>query len=78
MTRVGAYEAKTHLPRLLDEVAAGATVTITRHGRDVARLVPVDAPTGTAAEIAEHLRAARRSVTLGDLQVADLRDEGRR
>ena len=78
MTSVGAYEAKTHLPRLLDEVAAGATVTITRHGRDVARLVPVDAPTGTAAEIAAHLRAARRGVTRGDLQVADLRDEGRR
>ena len=29
MTTVGAYEAKTHLSRLLDEAAAGETITIT-------------------------------------------------
>jgi prevent-host-death family protein len=40
MRTVGAYEAKTHLPRLLDEVARGETITITRHGVPVARLVP--------------------------------------
>ncbi|WP_420616398.1 type II toxin-antitoxin system Phd/YefM family antitoxin [Candidatus Palauibacter sp.] len=42
MDRIGAYEAKTHLPRLLDRVADGESLTITRHGRPVARLVPVD------------------------------------
>lgn len=41
MDSVGAYEAKTHLPRLLDRVAQGESLTITRHGRPVARLVPV-------------------------------------
>ncbi|MCY3830124.1 MAG: type II toxin-antitoxin system Phd/YefM family antitoxin [Rhodospirillaceae bacterium] len=41
MDSVGAYEAKTHLPRLLDRVARGECLTITRHGRPVARLVPV-------------------------------------
>lgn len=40
MKTVGAYEAKTHLPRLLDEVAAGETITITKHGVPVAMLVP--------------------------------------
>jgi prevent-host-death family protein len=40
MRRIGAYEAKTHLPRLLDEVEAGETVTITKHGRPVAVLAP--------------------------------------
>lgn len=40
MKTVGAYEAKTHLPRLLDEVERGAEITITRHGRPVARLIP--------------------------------------
>ncbi len=78
MTRIGAYEAKTHLPRLLDEVAAGASVTITKHGREVARLVPVDAPTGTAAEVAAALRAARQGVRRGPDRVADMKDEGRR
>lgn len=38
---VGAFEAKTHLSELLARVEAGETVTITRHGHPVARLVPV-------------------------------------
>ncbi len=41
MTReVQASEAKTHLPRLLDEVERGETIIITRHGRPIARIVP--------------------------------------
>jgi prevent-host-death family protein len=37
---VGVHEAKTHLSRLLDAVAAGEEVVITRHGEEVASLVP--------------------------------------
>jgi prevent-host-death family protein len=37
---VQASEAKTHLPRLLDEVERGETIIITRHGRAIARIVP--------------------------------------
>jgi len=40
MREVQASEAKTHLPRLLDEVERGETVVITRHGRAIARIVP--------------------------------------
>ena len=40
METVGAYEAKTHLPRLLDRVARGEEIRITRNGRPIARLVP--------------------------------------
>lgn len=36
---VGVHEAKTHLSRLLDDVAAGEEVVITRRGVEVARLV---------------------------------------
>ena len=42
MQSIGAYEAKTHLPRLLDRVAQGESVTITRHGHPVAQPVPVE------------------------------------
>ena len=42
MDTVGAYEAKTHLASLLDRVARGETLTITRRGHPVARLVPVE------------------------------------
>jgi prevent-host-death family protein len=37
---VGVHEAKTHLSRLLVDVAAGEEVAITRRGEEVARLVP--------------------------------------
>lgn len=40
---VGAYEAKTHLPRLLDGVEQGQAYRITRHGRPVAYRLPVHA-----------------------------------
>ena len=36
---VGVHEAKTHLSRLLDDVAAGEEVLITRRGEPAARLV---------------------------------------
>jgi prevent-host-death family protein len=41
METIGTFEAKTHLTRLLQRVAAGEQITITRHGAPVARLVPV-------------------------------------
>jgi prevent-host-death family protein len=40
MREIQASEAKTHLPRLLDEVERGETLVITRHGRAIARLMP--------------------------------------
>lgn len=45
MTRkVTATEAKAKILALLDEVAEGAEVEITKHGRTVARLVPAAGP----------------------------------
>jgi len=38
---VGSFEAKTKLAELLDKVAAGESVTITRRGKAVARLVAI-------------------------------------
>ena len=32
METVGAYEAKTHLPKLLERVLKGERITITKHG----------------------------------------------
>ena len=43
MRTVGAYEAKTHLGQLLDEVERGERITITRHGQPVAILSPATA-----------------------------------
>ena len=43
MTEIGAFEAKNKLSWLLDRVEQGEEITITRHGRPVAKLVPSDA-----------------------------------
>ena len=43
MKHVGIFEAKTHLSSLLDEVEKGGEVTITRHGKPVAKLVQATA-----------------------------------
>ena len=75
---VGAYEAKTHLPKLLDEVARGATVTITKHGRAVARLVPPEPAEGTGPEIVAALLKARVGVRRGRVTVRRMIEEGRR
>ena len=46
MTIVNVHQAKTQLSRLLTRVQAGEEIVIARAGRPVARLVPVEAPTG--------------------------------
>jgi prevent-host-death family protein len=81
-TSVGAYEAKTHLPQLLDRVEDGETILITRHGKPVAKLVPA-----SGARVAPDLRQAvkemlefrdRHGPKLNGLSVRELIEEGRR
>ena len=38
---INIHEAKTHLSRIVDEVAAGAEVVIAKAGKPMARLVPL-------------------------------------
>jgi len=78
METVGAYEAKTHLPRLLEDVAAGRTVVITKHGVPVARLVPARPQAPEPREVIDALRKARHGVRLGEFSLRDLISEGRR
>lgn len=78
MREVGAYEAKTHLPRLLKEVQRGESVLITSRGIPVARLVPVE-PGPTPEEMVERGRRLRALVKpLGPRGVSELIEEGRR
>jgi prevent-host-death family protein len=65
MSTVGAYEAKTHLPALLERVASGEQITITRHGTPIARLVPADAPRTPTVDTIAALLDARRGTRLG-------------
>jgi prevent-host-death family protein len=80
MNTVSAYEAKTHLPRLLRAAERGETVVITRHGKPVAQLGPVqDRRREEIAEVIERMkraRAQRPRVTVEEILAA--RDEGRK
>jgi prevent-host-death family protein len=42
METVNIHEAKTHLSRLVEEVAAGAEIVISKNGVPRAKLVPLD------------------------------------
>lgn len=80
MKSVGAFEAKTHLAALLDRVAKGERITITRHGVPVALLVPVvEAPARLARhEIVEKMRALRAQVKPDEMSVKEMIETGRR
>ena len=56
MESVGSFEAKTHLPQLLERVANGEEFTITKHGKPVARLVPASPSQAQARCAAGHRR----------------------
>ena len=67
MEGIGAYEAKTHLPKLLDRVARGESLTITRHGKPVAKLVPVAGDRERAREAAARISERRRRLKLAPI-----------
>jgi prevent-host-death family protein len=81
---VGAHQAKTRLPALLDRVERGEEIVITRFGRPIARLVPAADRTDEAVDAAiDGLITLRRTlsgrgVNFTDAEIRALRDEGRR
>jgi prevent-host-death family protein len=76
---IGAFEAKTHLARLLDKVERGETITITRHRKPIARLIPVAGSSRDERRRAiSELKQLRAGQTLGGLTARELSDEGRR
>ena len=80
MEVIGAFDAKTHLSALLDRVARGERITITRHGVPAAMLVPVrDSDRKlTHEEIVEGRRTLRKRVKPGAMSVREMIIEGRR
>ena len=79
MREIQASEAKTHLPRLLDEVERGETLIITRHGRAIARIVPeVDRQQAKIDEAMEAIRNLRGGRRIKVEELLSARDEGRR
>ncbi|GAA6618802.1 type II toxin-antitoxin system Phd/YefM family antitoxin [Scytonema sp. NUACC26] len=79
MESIGSYQAKTHLPALLERVAKGEEFTITKHGVPIARLVPVEQEQQRDVRtVIEELKKFRKGHTLGGLSVREMINEGRR
>lgn len=81
MENVGSFEAKTHLPQLLDRVAKGEEFMITKHGKPVARLLPAG-PVKSRPDVRQvlaELKAFSKGNTLGEgITIRELIDDGRR
>ena len=82
MSEYSIAQAKDQLPRLIDRMLEGEPVTITRRGRPVARVVPIEAPAADKAKIDPawlmRLREAGRTPTSGTVDtVRALRDDYR-
>ncbi len=75
---VGLFDAKTHLSALVNRVAHGEEITITKHSVPVARLVPPsDRARRDPKQAAAKIRELRRGVVLGDINLRSLIEEGR-
>ncbi|MEC9432638.1 MAG: type II toxin-antitoxin system prevent-host-death family antitoxin [Pseudomonadota bacterium] len=89
MREIGAFDAKTHLSELLAAAERGESTLITRRGKPVARLVPVEDTAREAAKQAAARIEAYRARTAGYArsqglppltveEILEMRDEGRR
>ena len=79
MEKNGAYEAKTHLPKLLDRVSKGERITITRHGVPVAVLLPPECRQKyDPVKIIRELRKLRKQNRLDGISLREMIEEGRR
>ncbi|HRK95572.1 MAG TPA: type II toxin-antitoxin system prevent-host-death family antitoxin [Rhodospirillales bacterium] len=79
MKTVGTFEAKIHFLTLLEQVERGEEITITRHGKAIARLVPVTAVDLHALpDTVARLKALREGRRLEGLTAKALIEEGRR
>jgi len=78
MRTVGACEARRHLSRLLRSVAAGESITITRHGIPVAVLSPVASEAKPEPDaVVDAVQAFRRRYSLDGMSLRAMVEEGR-
>lgn len=79
MTKVGAFDAKTHFSELLERAGRGERILITKRGKPAAILMPPEQQGFLSPEEAVcRVREIRKGTSLGDLTIRELIDEGRR
>ena len=80
MKEIGAFEAKNKLAELLDLAEKGEEIIITRHGKQVARLGPVQKPFDreAARHAVEDIKKLRKGMRIDDATIKEFINEGRR
>ena len=80
MKQIGAFEAKNKLAELLDLAENGEEIIITRHGKQVARLGPVQKSFDreAARQAVEAIKKMRKGMRIDDATIKELINEGRR
>ncbi|MBU1182279.1 MAG: type II toxin-antitoxin system prevent-host-death family antitoxin [Pseudomonadota bacterium] len=79
MDSVGAYEAKTHLSKLLDRVIKGEKIMITKHGVPLAVLQPpAFSRKALPRQVIAEMRQFRDKHPLDGLSIRQMIEEGRR
>jgi prevent-host-death family protein len=78
MSTVGSFEAKTHLPQLLERVSRGERILITKHGRPVAMLVPPPAEKADVEETVQKLLEFGKGRSLDGVSIREMAEEGLR
>jgi prevent-host-death family protein len=77
--RVPLAEAKNKLSELLDRVSQGEEITITRHDRDIARLIPASRPSRETIQRAiEAMTQLRKGTRASVAEIVAWKNEGRR
>jgi prevent-host-death family protein len=79
MVSIGITEAKTKFSALLNRAQRGQQILITRRGKPVARLMPIETTRKGQRSVAmERLRELRKGTALGNLNWREVRDAGRK
>ncbi|MGR3318882.1 MAG: type II toxin-antitoxin system Phd/YefM family antitoxin [Candidatus Anammoxibacter sp.] len=79
MSTIGAYEAKTHLSQLLNRVAKGEKIIITKHSIPIAVLQQPESQKKLSPQDAiANLREFRKNHSLKGLSLKEMIEEGRR
>lgn len=80
MMKMSFYEARTHFSALLDQVAKGKTILITRRGKPAAVLGPPPPAEKDVKQVVKEMLEYRdrQKRTLGGISIRELIEEGRR
>lgn len=77
MSEIGAYDAKTHLPALLERVRRGERFVITKHGHPVAELRPYSGHDSERARRAvAEMRKLRKDLAARGVRLRKILEDG--